>query len=373
MGIHKGKPFFRAEQVGSLLRPASLLEARARFETGEIDRDALWEAENDAIAAAVKLQEDAGFEVVTDGEFRRTNWWFDFVNALDGVEVVDADERSGFSNTGAQQYYPKTVRTVGPVRRRGDILAPEYSALAERTSRTGKVTIPSPSRMHFHGGRAAVDASVYPDMEDFWADVIGVYQEEIAALEAAGCRYIQIDDPVMSYFLDERLRENVRDIGEDPDRLIEKYVDVVNGCIAARRPDTAVGIHLCRGNARSAWVAAGGYEPIAEATLAGLDVDSFFLEYDDPRSGGFEPLRFVPKGKVVVLGLITTKFPELEDPDELKKRIEAAHEYIDYDDMAISPQCGFASTVEGNIITVDDEIRKLELVVSVARDVFGSA
>ena len=260
--------------------------------------------------------------MVTDGEFRRSVWWFDFINALQGIEIREPDKRSGFSGVGAGawEYYPKTVQTTGKVGRAGGIMVDEYKALASVTSKTGKVTMPSPSRIHFHGGRSSVSKTVYPDIDQFWADIIEVYQREIAALEAAGCRYVQVDDPMLTYFLDERLRENVRKIGEDPDELINKYVSVLNGCVARRRPDTTIGIHLCRGNSRSTWVAEGSYERIAEAVFGGLNVDAFFLEYDDPRSGGFEPLRFLRKGKVAVLGLITTKRPELESRDDLKRR-----------------------------------------------------
>lgn len=375
MGTRNGKPFFRADQVGSLLRPERLLTARDRFDRGDIDRDALWAAENDAIEEAVRLQEAAGFDIVTDGEFRRSVWWYDFVNALDGIEITEPDRRSGFSGVGAGEweYFPKTVRTVGPLGRSQDIAAPEYAALAAMTDRTAKITIPSPSRLHFHGGRAAVDPAVYPEMAAFWADVVRVYREEIAALEAAGCRYIQMDDPILTYFLDDRLRENVRGIGEDPDTLIDTYVDVLNDCVSERRPDTAVGIHLCRGNSRSTWVADGPYDRIAETVFGRLDIDLFFLEYDDPRSGGFEPLRHLPRGKVAVLGLITTKRPELEDPDAVKRRIDDAARFVDPDDIALSPQCGFASNVEGNLVTVEDEKRKLALVVDIAQSVWGSA
>jgi 5-methyltetrahydropteroyltriglutamate--homocysteine methyltransferase len=210
-------------------------------------------------------------------------------------------------------------------------------------------------------------------MEEFWADVVEIYRGEIAALEAAGCRYVQIDDPMLTYFLDERLRANVCEIGEDPDRLIRKYVEVLNACVSKRRSDTAVGVHLCRGNSRSTWMAEGSYERIAETVFGGLDFDAFFLEYDDPRSGGFEPLRFLPKGKIAVLGLITTKRPDLERRDEIERRIDAAARFVSRTDLAISPQCGFASNVEGNIITFDDQVRKLELVVSTAREVWGTA
>ena len=375
MGLRDGKPFFRAELVGSLLRPQGLLEARDHFARGLINRTDLWKIENEAIADAVRLQEQIGFEVVTDGEYRRNIWWYDFIHSLQGIEIREPDRRQGFSGVGSGQweYFPKAVRTVGKIGRAGDIMAPEYKELAARTAKTGKVTIPSPSRIHFHGGRASVSQTAYPDMETFWADIVKVYQEEIAALEAAGCRYVQIDDPMLTYFLDERLRATVRDIGEDPDKLISTYVAVLNGCVSKRRKETTIGIHLCRGNSRSTWMAEGSYERIAEAVFGCLDVDVYFLEYDDPRSGGFEPLRFLPKGKVAVLGLISTKHARLESGDDLKRRLDLARKYLADADMALSPQCGFASNVEGNVISAADQRRKLELVVATARDYWGTA
>ena len=240
------------------------------------------------------------------------------------------------------------------------------------TSKTAKVTIPSPTRLHFHGGRAAVSSTAYPQIEAFFEDVVKVYQEEIAALENAGCRYIQIDDPLMTYFISERMRQEVIKAGDDPQKRLEQYVDLTNACISKRRADTAIGIHVCRGNSKSGWIAEGGYERIAQTVLGGLKVDHFLLEYDDERSGDFEPLRFIPKDVRVVLGLVTTKFGQLESKDTLKRRIEEASHWVPLEHLAISPQCGFASTVEGNIITMDDQWRKLNLVTTVAQEVWGS-
>ncbi len=391
------KPFFRADQVGSLLRPAELIAARGSFQAGRIGKAALRTAEDAAIAAAVRQQEACGFEVVVDGEFRRENWWIDFVQGLSGVEIRDGDVKQAFvappgavsSAPGAAQasadhghdhghdhgdqgwkYVPKNVVTTGRVSAAAPITVPDFSYLQRATTHTAKVTLPSPTRLHFHGGRAAVSSAVYPDIEEFFADVVAVYRAEIAALEAAGCRYIQIDDPLMTYFISERMRSEVVAAGDDPDARLRRYVQLTNDCIALRRPDTAIGIHVCRGNSKSGWIAEGGYERIAEAVLGGLKVDHFLLEYDDERSGDFAPLRQVPRGVKVVLGLVTTKFGKLEATDDLLRRIDDASRLVPLEDLAISPQCGFASTVEGNIITVDDQWRKLERVVEVARRVW---
>jgi 5-methyltetrahydropteroyltriglutamate--homocysteine methyltransferase len=368
-----GKPFFRADQVGSLLRPQRLLAARARWKAGEMSRDQLRDIEDDCIREAVELQEQTGLQVVTDGEFRRENWWVDFIERIDGIRIAEPDAASGFKDAPdhASGYVPKNVLTVAKLGRTGPIMKDDYSMLRSATTRTPKVTLPSPSRIHYHGGRAAVDDTVYPDIEEFWADVAKVYRDEIADLEDAGCTYIQIDDPVMAYFVDKRLCENVRALGEDPDELVDRYVRVVNDCTRDRRPDTYISYHLCRGNAQSSWIAEGGYARLAEAIFPHLDVDAFFLEFDDERSGDFGPLHHMPAGRKVVLGLITTKRGELEDRDDLKRRIDEAARIVPLDDLGLSPQCGFASVVEGNKVTVEDEAQKLSLVVEVAQEVWG--
>ena len=260
-----------------------------------------------------------------------------------------------------------TGRIAAPV----PITAPDFSYLHSVTQRTAKVTLPSPTRLHFHGGRSAVSKDVYPDIEAFFADVVAVYRKEIAALEAAGCRYIQIDDPLMTYFISERMRAEVVAAGDDPQQRLQRYVDLTNACISERRADTAIGIHVCRGNSRSGWVAEGGYQRIAETVLGGLKVDHFLLEYDDERSGDFAPLACVPRGVKVVLGLVTTKFGRLEAVEDLMRRIDEAGRIVPLEDLAISPQCGFASTVEGNIISEQDQWRKLGRVVEVAQRVWG--
>ncbi len=383
------KPFFRADQVGSLLRPPELIQARAQHQKGEIAHAALRSAEDAAIRHIVTEQERIGFDVVVDGEFRRENWWIDFVAGLSGVEIRDGDPGQAFvapkeaddhghdhshdDHDHGWQYVPKNVLTTGRVHATAPITAPDFSYLSSVTTRSAKVTLPSPTRLHFHGGRAAVSKQAYPDIEEFFADLAQVYRAEIAALEAAGCRYIQIDDPLMTYFISERMRAEVVAAGDDPDARLRRYVDLTNECISERRPDTAIGIHVCRGNSRSGWIAEGGYERIAESVLGGLKVDHFLLEYDDERSGDFEPLRHVPRGVRVVLGLVTTKRGQLESADDLMRRIDSASKLIPLEDLAISPQCGFASTVEGNIITPDDQWHKLARVVEVAQRVWGQA
>jgi len=385
------KHFFRADQVGSLLRPQSLIDARSAHAAGQISTGALRQMEDDAIRELVRRQEECGFKVVVDGEYRRENWWVDFISALSGVEIRDGQASQAFvapkttdcacgheGASGSNQddhswkYVPKNVLTVGKLDLPDSVNAENFTFLQSTTDRVAKITLPSPTRLHFHGGRDAVSREAYPDIEAFFDDVVEIYRREIAALEAAGCRYIQIDDPLMTYFISERLRAEIIASGEDPDARLRRYVALTNACIAQRRPDTAVGIHVCRGNSRSGWIAEGGYQRIAEVVLGGLAVDHFLLEYDDERSGDFVPLQAVPRGVKVVLGLVTTKFPRLESADDLMRRIEQASQYIPLEDLAISPQCGFASTVEGNIITPDDQWRKLDRIVEVAQRVWGT-
>jgi 5-methyltetrahydropteroyltriglutamate--homocysteine methyltransferase len=375
------RPFFRADHVGSLLRPKALHEARAKFAKGEIAREALRAVEDASIREAVHQQEEAGLPVVTDGEFRRAVWWGDFIFKIKGTAMGGPDESAAFKAAGGADpgYAPKIVLTKEKLARTAPIMAYDFKTVAAAARAAGaaralpKVTIPSPSRIHFHGGRDAVDRKVYPDLDAFWADIVAVYRAEIAALEAQGCRYIQIDDPVMSYFLQEPMREKLRRRGEDPDETLATYVRVINEMIAARRPDTTAAIHICRGNARNAWAAAGGYGTIAEIIFPHLAVDAYLLEYDDGRSGDFVPLTLIPREKKVVLGLITTKHGELEEIDVLKHRLDDAARYFPLANCAVSPQCGFASTVEGNDIEMEGQWAKLRLVVALARQVWGTA
>jgi len=364
----------RADIVGSLVRPESVRDARRRHQAGVIDDTTLRAIEDAAVSDVIALQERIGLRVVIDGEFRRENWWVDFVRHLKGVAITDGASAAFSHDHGRpSDYVPKTVKTVGKLGADGPILVDDYRFVAERAHVRAKITMPSPTRMHFHGGRRVVSEAAYPDIEAFFAHVAILYHREIAALEDAGCRYIQIDDPLLTYFLDPALRDEVRADGDDPDERLIRYVRLVNACIAERRAGTTVGIHLCRGNARSNWIAEGTYEGLAEICFGGLKVDRFLLEYDHERSGSFAPLRFVPKGKEVVLGLVTTKHPALENKDNLKRRIEGASRLVNGDDLAISPQCGFASVVEGNLITLDDEIAKLRLVVQTTQEVWGHA
>ena len=371
----QSKPFFRADHVGSLLRPKKLLEARASWKGGKLTFEALQNIEDEAIREVVKLQENVGLKAITDGEFRRENWWIDFISQIEGIVISEPDVSSEFKTDGGKGsgYIPKVVKTVSKITHNRSILDRDFETLLKHTKETPKVTIPSPTRIHFHGGRAAVDLETYPDLNKFWSDIARFYQDEIAALEQKGCRYIQIDDPVLTYFLDDRMRNNLQDIGENPDTLINTYATLLNDCIRNRRDDTYLTMHLCRGNALSSWIVSGGYAGLANSIFPNIDVDSFFLEYDDERSGDFAPLDLMPNGKKVVLGLVTSKRGQLETADSIKRRIEEASKIIPLENLALSPQCGFASVDVGNLITLDDQMSKLELVVKTAETIWGNS
>jgi len=371
----QSKPFFRADHVGSLLRPQKLLEARASWKGGKLTFEALQNIEDEAIREVVKLQENVGLKAITDGEFRRENWWIDFISQIEGIVISEPDVSSEFKTDGGKGsgYIPKVVKTVSKITHNRSILDRDFETLLKHTKETPKVTIPSPTRIHFHGGRAAVDLETYPDLSNFWSDIARFYQDEIAALEQKGCRYIQIDDPVLTYFLDDRMRNNLQDIGENPDTLINTYATLLNDCIKNRRDDTYLTMHLCRGNALSSWIVSGGYAGLANSIFPKIDVDSFFLEYDDERSGDFEPLDLMPNGKKVILGLVTSKRGQLETADAIKRRIEEASKIIPLENLALSPQCGFASVDVGNLITLDDQMSKLELVVKTAETIWGNS
>jgi len=372
---HRDRPPFRADHVGSLLRPPGLLEARQRFAEGVIDADELRGVENAAIADVVQMQRDVGLRTATDGEFRRASWHMDFIYQLDGVsKVVDETLHVQFRNAeGTIEFAPPSMRVDGPVGVSatifGDAIA--YLQSVAAPSQTPKLTIPSPSMVHYRGGRAAIDEAVYPDLDGFWADLTAAYAEEVRRLGEAGCTYLQFDDTSLAYLNDPAQREHVRQIGGDAEHQHETYIRHINEALAGRPEGMAVTTHMCRGNFRSSWVAEGGYDFVAEALFGELDVDGFFMEWDDDRSGGFEPLRFVPKDKVVVLGLVTTKRGDLEDADTLKRRIEEASKHVDVDQLCLSPQCGFSSTVEGNALTREEQAAKLRLVVEVADAVWG--
>jgi 5-methyltetrahydropteroyltriglutamate--homocysteine methyltransferase len=369
------RPPFRADHVGSLLRPPELLRAREYHAAGRIDGDELRAAEDAAIRDVVKLQRDVGLRTVTDGEFRRASWHMDFIYSLDGVsKVMDETLHVQFRNErGTIEFAPPSLHVDGRIGLSHTIFGDAFAFLRSCASegQVPKLTIPSPSMVHYRGGRAAIDESLYPDLDEFWADLVAAYREEVRRVAELGCTYLQFDDTSLAYINDPKQREHVRAIGGDAEHQHEAYIRHINEALADRPPGLAVTTHMCRGNFRSSWAAEGGYDFVAEALFGELDVDGFFMEWDDARSGGFEPLRFVSKGKVVVLGLVTTKRGELEDSDLLKRRIEEASRYVDLDQLCLSPQCGFSSTVEGNELTREQQADKLRLVVEVAEDVWG--
>jgi 5-methyltetrahydropteroyltriglutamate--homocysteine methyltransferase len=368
-------PPFRADHVGSLLRPPELLEARANFEAGRIDADALRAVEDAAIRDAVAMQREAGLQSATDGEFRRATWHMDFIYQLGGIEHAAGDLKVQFRNaSGTVEWTPAALHISEKLHLDGTIFAEAFEFLTSVTQdgQTPKLTIPSPNMVHYRGGRAAVDERVYPEMEEFWSDLCTAYAEELRALGELGCTYLQFDDTSLAYLNDPAQREQIKQRGAgDVEHLHEQYVRNINRALEGRPDGMAVTTHLCRGNFRSSWAAEGGYDFVAEELFGGLGVDGFFLEYDDARSGGFEPLRFVPEGKYVVLGLVTTKRGELESKDLLKRRIEEAARYVPIEQLCLSPQCGFSSTVEGNALTADEQRAKLELIVETAAEVWG--
>jgi 5-methyltetrahydropteroyltriglutamate--homocysteine methyltransferase len=368
------KPPYRADHVGSFLRPQALIEARTAFRDGKIDAAGLRAAEDDAIRDVVTMQEGLGLEGITDGEFRRTYFHTDFLLQLDGVEEAGGTQVKFHQHGGKElEYAPPVMKITGKVEHARDIQRADYEFLASCTARTPKVTIPSPTMLHFRGGREAIDSNAYPDLDAFYVDLAAAYRAEIASLADAGCRYLQLDDTNLAYLCDETQRENARRRGMDPDELPRLYARIINDSIRDRPDDMVVCVHLCRGNFRSSWAAEGGYEPVAEVLFNALEVDGYFLEYDDPRSGDFAPLRYLPKGKTVVLGLVTTKLGDLESPEDVKRRIDEAAAFAPLDQLALSPQCGFSSTVHGNDIAMEQQAAKMRLVIDVARDVWGDA
>jgi 5-methyltetrahydropteroyltriglutamate--homocysteine methyltransferase len=361
---------FRADQVGSLLRPAPLRQARARLAAGEISQAALARVEDEAIIAAVAKQRDLGLTAVTDGEFRRAMWHFDFLEGLDGVEAFTTDHGIAFQS--GIETKPKGLRVTGKIGFSGHPMVDHFTFVRDHAGGgVAKMTIPSPSVLHYRGGRPAVSAEAYPDMSGFFEDLGRAYHGAVEAFAAAGCRYLQLDETNLAYLCDPEQRAMLQARGDDPDALPEIYAGMVNVALADRPDEMAVCMHLCRGNFRSSWIAAGGYEPVAEILFNGIDVDGYFMEYDTERAGGFEPLRLLPKGKQAVLGLVTSKSGELESADALMRRIEEAATYCDVDQLSLSPQCGFSSTEEGNDVDESAQWRKLALVVEVAEKVWG--
>jgi 5-methyltetrahydropteroyltriglutamate--homocysteine methyltransferase len=366
-------PPFRADHVGSLLRPPELLAARADFAAGRIPAEQLRAVEDAAITDVVKMQEAVGLQSATDGEFRRASWHMDFIYQLGGISKAPGNLAVKFHNpSGDIEFTPASIVVDSKVRVDHTIFADDFRYLQSVvTSAVPKLTIPSPNMVHYRGGPASVDPGVYPDIEEFWADLAAAYADEVGRLAALGCRYLQFDDTSLAYLNDPVQRAEIAARGEDADHLHLRYIRQVNAALAGRPAGLAVTTHLCRGNFRSSWAASGGYDFVAEALFGELAVDGFFLEFDDERSGGFAPLRFVPPGKMVVLGLVTTKRGELEDPGVLKRRIEEAARYVPLEQLALSGQCGFSSTVEGNELTYDQQVAKLDLIVTVAHDIWG--
>lgn len=372
------EPPFRADHVGSLLRPQPLLAAREQLAAGTLDADGLRAVEDAAIRDVVALQEEVGLQSATDGEFRRTSWHMDFIYQLGGITKTDQKIQVKMRNAAGEGAFTSAGMAVtDKIRLEHPIFADDFRYVASQVgTTTPKLTIPSPSMVYARGGSAVIDRSVYPDLEEFWADLSGAYAEEVSALYDLGCRYLQLDDTALAYLNDPAHRADLAAKGDDPETQHLRYIKQINAAIAdrgGRDGDTAmnVTIHMCRGNYRSSWAAEGGYDHVAEALFGELAVDGFFCEFDDERSGGFEPLRFVPPGKQVVLGLVTTKTGALEDADALKRRIDEAAEYVPLDQLCLSPQCGFSSTVEGNVLTVDEQRAKLALIVEVAQGVWG--
>jgi 5-methyltetrahydropteroyltriglutamate--homocysteine methyltransferase len=365
-------PPYRADHVGSLLRPANLLQAREDFANDQIGAEALRAIEDDAIRDVVKMQEDVGLQSATDGEFRRASWHMDFIYQLGGVSKAPGHLTVKFHNAdGDIEWTPAAMSIDSKVELEHPIFADDFEYLKGLTgSATPKLTIPSPSMVHYRGGRAAIDQTLYPDLDAFWSDLTTAYSDEVKAIGALGCTYLQFDDTSLAYLNDPKQREEMAAKGADAEHLHEAYIRHINEALEQRPAGMAVTTHMCRGNFRSSWVAEGGYDFVAEALFNELDVDGFFMEWDDERSGGFEPLRFVPKGKVVVLGLVTTKRGKLESKDELKRRIDEASSYAPIEQLCLSPQCGFSSTVEGNAVTYDEQVAKLRLVVATAAEVW---
>jgi 5-methyltetrahydropteroyltriglutamate--homocysteine methyltransferase len=367
--MQRTTPPFRADHVGSLLRSPALLAARQQRERGEIDAGALRAVEDREIIALIRKQEAAGLESITDGEYRRASWQTDFLTALDGVESYVGERKFKFQGP---QPRPILLRLKGKLGRvDGHPMIEHFRFVAQHTKATPKMTIPSPSTLHFRYGREAVPQAIYPSMDAFYADLGTTYRKVVRAFADAGCRYLQLDEVNLAYLCDPALRDQVRARGDDPATLPMVYAGMINAAMSDIPADMTIAMHLCRGNFRSTFVASGGYEPIAEMLFNTINVHGYFMEYDSERAGGFEPLRFVPKGKTVVLGLVTSKGGELEHKDAIKRRIEQAAKFVDINQLALSPQCGFASTQEGNTLAEAEQWAKLRMIVEIADEVWG--
>ena len=363
------RPPFRADHVGSLLRPAVLKQARAQREKGEITAEALKAIEDREIIAVIKKQEEVGLKSVTDGEFRRAFWNYDFLGEIDGAEAYLGERKIKFQGVNPKPMMMRVTGKLGAFS--GHPMLEHFKFIKEHARATPKMTIPSPSSMHFRYGRDAIPESIYPDMDDFYRDLGTAYAKAVRAFADAGCRYLQLDEVNLAYLCDPKLRQQVSERGENAEQLPATYARLINAAIADIPPDMTIAMHLCRGNFQSTFVASGGYEPVAEILFNTINVHGYFMEYDSERAGGFEPLRFVPKGKTVVLGLVTSKSGKLESKDELKRRIDEAAKFIPLEQLCLSPQCGFASTEEGNILAEDEQWAKLRMIVEVSEEVWG--
>jgi len=370
--MNKINPPFRADHVGSLLRTPEVKENRLRWKNGEISAEALRAIEDNAIAETVRKVESIGMRSITDGEFRRDYFHLDFLKQLEGVTVTGGINANPHAKVAEDHFTPPKLSVTGKLKHVKNIQVDDFNFLKSVVTQTPKVSIPSPTMVHFRGGRKSIDIHSYPDMDLFFHDLSDCYKTEIDALYKNGCRYIQLDDTNLAYLCDVKMREEAKERGDDPNELPRTYAALINSVIDNRPRDLTVGIHLCRGNYRSTWFAEGGYEPVAEILFNSINVDAYFLEYDDERSGDFAPLRFVPKEKVVVLGVISSKIAAPESIDAMCRRIDEAAKYMPIENMCVSPQCGFSSTHHGNALTQDDQWRKLELVVNTAIKMWGA-
>jgi len=361
---------FRADQVGSLLRTKELKDARAARQAGKIQEAEVKEVEDREIKKLIVRQEETGLRGITDGEFRRSMWHYDFLERLDGVESYQSDH--GIAFKGGIATKSKALRVTGKLGFSGHPMLDHFRFLKQHTKETPKMTIPSPSVLHFRGGRQAVSEAVYPDMAEFFRDLGLAYQKAVAAFADAGCRYLQLDETNLAYLCDPEQCNMLRERGDDPDQLPLAYADMINTAISGRPADMRITMHLCRGNFRSSFIATGGYEPVADVLFNRIHVNGYFMEWDTERAGGFEPLRLLPKGKMVVLGLVTSKTGTLESKEDLKRRISEAAHYSDMDQLCLSPQCGFASTEEGNVLAENEQWAKLSRIVEIASELWGS-
>ncbi len=367
--MRRTTPPFRADHVGSLLRPAALKEARARRASGEITAGALKQIEDREIESLIRKQEAAGLQSITDGEFRRRSWQIDFLERLPGIESYAGERKFKFQGVQSPQVLIRVNGKLGSFD--GHPMIDHFKFVQAHTGRTPKMTIPSPSAVHFRHGREGVPEAIYPDMDEFYRDLGQLYRKAVRGFADAGCRYLQLDEVNFTYLCDPNQRQIVIDRGEDPDTLPAVYASMINAAMSDIPDDMTITMHLCRGNFRSTFIASGGYEPVAELLFNTINVHGYFMEYDTERAGGFEPLRFVPKGKTVVLGLVTSKSGTLESKDDIKRRIDQAAKFVPLDQICLSPQCGFASSEEGNILAEDEQWAKLRMVVEIAEEVWG--